>query len=808
MDRYQNIRDRLHSLYRPEDRDTGLLVQFLRTAARLLDGVDSEANSVMQAHWFAYADRALYDPFFNRQRALGGLPQLTPDAPELQDFPYLHDLARLAALLSLAPWQDPPSSRHLVETFRQYVGRIVKLYTRGLGTREALRRMTEAQLPVDKDAPAGQRDRPFWIEEFPPSPDAETLTVHDLIAPVNLVGPLMRWELNHDGLEPAPPTIYIEGLPPQLGLVDAAINPSIELYQAQFPRLAIAYAGTVAPGQTLRLRPAYCSWLASNGLLRAESLSDPTAPGPWSRVPGVSEFPVTALHQAQDRTLWAATDQDGAAALHRHDGTAWTAALSGLARVHCLAEDGDDLLIGTQTGLLRMPLHPKGNYAATAVLAGVAVFASYRTREGDLWLGTAAGARVLKPNGPTPLPDTEVFSIAQDDAGTLYFGTALGLFQYQPGTGRWFAYWGESCGPRATQWRECFPDKPKAERRFPGETEAFLPPVRCVLRGPDASLWLGTDFGIARYTARRAGGLSFDTVLEAFPDLGAERVSALAVDARGLVWFATARGLFRYDGRDFWQYRQPAWQQLGAADTLYEEALRAAGEEFASRGAWRYDRFSKRWQRSSPAGSWEPVAVTVRSAAESPVTAFCWTEGALGELGSGHGKDFALAPDGAPVKLVTRFKPNEQTILNGGIPAIPRVPVGSSVWRYLAMETKPEPVPPLRPAYTREGRLLPPAPPSPAPAEGRFDIESPRPRNEFDAAVFAYHPAAKVWFEWRPRRLCAVLIRLKNRTPGEQIDPVVLDRVYQACEQVRPAGVRALLAVEENTVRGTNHGTD
>jgi hypothetical protein len=255
VDRYQNIRDRLHSLYRPEDRDTGLLVQFLRTAARLLDGVDSEANSVMQAHWFAYADRALYDPFFNRQRALGGLPQLTPDAPELQDFPYLHDLARLAALLSLAPWQDPPSSRHIVETFRQYVGRIVKLYTRGLGTREALRRMTEAQLPVDKDAPAGQRDRPFWIEEFPPSPDAETLTVHDLIAPVNLVGPLMRWELNHDGLEPAPPTIYIEGLPPQLGLVDAAINPSIELYQAQFPRLAIAYAGTVAPGQTLRLRP-------------------------------------------------------------------------------------------------------------------------------------------------------------------------------------------------------------------------------------------------------------------------------------------------------------------------------------------------------------------------------------------------------------------------------------------------------------------------------------------------------------------------------------------------------------------------
>ena len=39
-----------------------------------------------------------------------------------------------------------------VETYRQRIARIVALYTNGLGTVDAMRRMTEAQLPVDVDA--------------------------------------------------------------------------------------------------------------------------------------------------------------------------------------------------------------------------------------------------------------------------------------------------------------------------------------------------------------------------------------------------------------------------------------------------------------------------------------------------------------------------------------------------------------------------------------------------------------------------------------------------------------------------------
>ena len=122
----------------------------------------------MQSHWFAYADRALYDPFFLRGLALQRLGPAAAGDPSVRHFPYIDDLGRLASLLSLPPWQEPivqdgggAGIPETVETYRQRISRIVALYTNGLGTIEALRRMTEAQLPVDIDAAPERRDRPF-----------------------------------------------------------------------------------------------------------------------------------------------------------------------------------------------------------------------------------------------------------------------------------------------------------------------------------------------------------------------------------------------------------------------------------------------------------------------------------------------------------------------------------------------------------------------------------------------------------------------------------------------------------------------
>ena len=149
-----------------------------------------------------------------------------------------------------------------------------------------------------------------------------------------------------------------------------------------------------------------------------------------------------------------------------------------------------------------------------------------------------------------------------------------------------------------------------------------------------------------------------------------------------------------------------------------------------------------------------------------------------------------------------RYKPVEARVVDGGIPAVPRLPRGTSVWRYLSLEGPASEVAPRPgPAWTREGRFVPPPPSRSPPLEGRHG-NADHPLSHFDAdGAFAYLPAARVWLAWEPRGPLAVTVRLGRRGPGETIDAAVLDRVWQGVQQVRPAGVRVSLAVGEDIVR-------
>src|SRR5215210_7784874 len=109
MARLERMRDRLPTLYRPEEGDDGLLSQMLRAVAEELEELNREAGDALQAHWFAYADSALYSPFFNRSRQLAELPFPAHGDQVLDEFPFVQDLARLASLLDLPPWRDPPA---------------------------------------------------------------------------------------------------------------------------------------------------------------------------------------------------------------------------------------------------------------------------------------------------------------------------------------------------------------------------------------------------------------------------------------------------------------------------------------------------------------------------------------------------------------------------------------------------------------------------------------------------------------------------------------------------------------------------
>lgn len=811
---FDALREHLPSLYRPDAEDTDLFSLFLRSTAEVIEAGGIDATTVLQAHWFEYADFALYHPYAARFRALSIPPVPTPHPrdPSLQSFPYVHDLARLTALLALPPWQNPPELREWVEAYRRRIARIVALYRNGLGTLDALRSMVEAQLPPAAPAPTVEEtpeeraarleneDRAFSLEEYAP-------LVHHLTAvtaagpPLELVGPLMRWTIANDGVAPAAPTLYIEGQTAVSGQVDATLNPVIELYRhrAGLPRVGIGFVGTVAPGETLALRPVYSSWLGTDtDVQQATSASgNPTVPGVWAATAGApTDCAVPAFVQVRDRGLWLAanTGDPLAGELWRFDGQAWMQAVTGLPEIFCMIEDGDSLLIGTEDGMKRLHLYPEDGIFAMADegAPGQPVFAVHRAGDGVLWIGTDNGARPLGDPEPR-LAGTNIFAIAHEPDGTLYFGGSLGVFLYQPGLDTFYYYAGEVGSETEEDWR-LLGETP------PDETQVFLPAVRAVFPAPDASLWLGTDRGFARYVARPQGRSlpAYTTQLEAFPDVADGRVYCIEQDERGWIWFGTDRGVLRYDGRDLWHYAGDTWRRLGHADLLYGDRLKPE-----TRGAWRFQRATSQWQRFNIRTGFSNFTETVRTSAEPGVRAVAWTDGVVGEVGAWDGTTFTAASAVDPAQLVMRFKPSALQVRNGGIPAIPRLPPGSSTWRYLSLEPETAPALASLPAWTVEGRLIPPPADWAAPPPGRYDKPTPPPPAYFDESVFAYNPAARVWFEWNGRRALTVLVRLQRRVPDEAIDPAILERVRQGIETVRAAGVEVVLVVEEELLGGS-----
>ncbi|MBI5015291.1 MAG: hypothetical protein HZB55_07335 [Deltaproteobacteria bacterium] len=797
----------------------GLLSLLLRAAADAFDEADEEAGLVLRSHWFRYADGGVTSPWLRRARTLAGPP--TPPVPvaadeDVLEFPYVADLARQGSLLGLLPWRDPLSQREAVEPYRLRIARIVALYREGLGTLGALRNMTEALLSKDRDLPEADQERPFAVEEFTPL-GGRVAPGTTRGAPDGLLGPLMRWSVTSEGFDPEPGTLYVEGVAPVAGVTEATAGPLVELFSAgtQRVRRGLAYEGTLAPGQALRVRPAFGSWLGgAEGLRRARSVpgpsavADPAAPGPWDAVaaPGAPTGTVTALLATRDGALWAADVAAGASRLHRFDGRAWTEALAGLPEVHALAQDGDTLWLATAGGLARLALYPSAgaltSVPAPADLVGAAVHALLRDAGGRWWAGTATGLARLQASGALEpagvggdaATSTAVYALHEDASGTLFLGAERGLFRYQPGSGAWHWYEGRDHSDQFPDWKPFFPEKSGTERGFPAEAEVFLPPVRSVRRGRDGTIWVGTDRGIARYVARSVGGLTYTTLLEAFPHVTSSRVHAVAEDERGLLWFATDDGVVRYDGRDWWRERDGALRRVPALP-------RGPG---AGVSHWRFGRAAGAWEvfadRRAGAGDWQPPPAAAPLPVGVATRALGWTDEAIADLGTWDAAAGIFAPSGAAAAgLRSRYKPAEDRVVDGGIPALPRVARGASVWRYLSLEGGAAPRP--GPAWTREGRFLPlPVTKEPA-LEGRHG-NADHPLSHFDDdAAFAYLPAARVWLAWEPRGPLAVTVRLGRRVPGETVDAAILDRVWQGLQQVRPAGVRVSLAVGEDLVR-------
>jgi len=828
MTRLGRLQERLPALYRPEPGEGGLVPGLLSSVATVLEEASAEAADVLQSRWWAYADRAAYNRFFLLSRALDG-------SLREEEFRHIHDLARVAALLPFSPREEPAVHRDTVESYRLRIARVVELFRGGLGTLEALRRIIEIELPLVPGVGPERRDRPFLLEEHHPESRGVTVVPDGAPGGTGLLGPMMRFRVENQGVVSRPPTVYFHGVAPEPHQVEATVNPMVELYRTggALPRVGLAYVGTVPPGDSLRLRPTYTSWIGGeDGVLRGEAIpegelgADPTAPGPWSPEAEGPEGPVGALARSQDHAVWAAVPAVGGSALHRRGALGWDEVLTGVPEVRAMLADGPWLLLATSEGVLRVELHPAaGGPPEVQPMPGLEELdarALLLDGEGALWVGAEGAVVRLPPGGPPetiPLEDAAgdpipVHALAPDDGLGLLLGTELGLILLRPGGEEWFWYGGEGFTEQHRQWHRVGPGS-QGEAR-PSAPRVFLPPVLSLLRGPDASIWLGTTRGVARYLAQRpareSGGrqvveMVFRPAVEALPDVSDAPVHQIRVDERGVVWFAGGAGLQRFDGRDWWQHREAGgWAQMGRADTLYPE-----GRPPESRGAWRFHRGGDRWQRFDTARSdWSDFSDPPRGTAEAPARAILWTDGVVAELGSWDAEAFTPSEPVPAESLRLRYKPSEDRVVDGGIPALPRVPPGVSVWRYLSMEEGAgegdgEAGDRTTPWWTTEGRMVPPTIPEftleEAPPPGRFDRAQPTPPTVWDNSVYAYLPSAGIRMEWETRRPRRVLARLLSAPDAEPLDPAILDRVWDGMLRVRPAGVRVSLAIDEQIVR-------
>lgn len=223
-----------------------------------------------------------------------------------------------------------------------------------------------------------------------------------------------------------------------------------------------------------------------------------------------------------------------------------------------------------------------------------AVTAIHQTRDGYLWLGTAAGlvrfdGMTFAPVAPPAAPHLRysyVWALHEDDDGALWVGTSDGLTRYAPGRVRTFADGGGPGAlpvafarvlartPDGALWvgtyggGVCRADG-AGDVRFVcfGVADGLPDPfVNALLVDPAGRLWAGTDTGVARLDAD-AGRFVPGVTADGFrPD-----VKALLVDARGTLWLGTGDGLFRlHDGAA--EAVRPGGRALDPVRTLFEDA--------------------------------------------------------------------------------------------------------------------------------------------------------------------------------------------------------------------------------------------
>jgi signal transduction histidine kinase/ligand-binding sensor domain-containing protein/CheY-like chemotaxis protein len=307
---------------------------------------------------------------------------------------------------------------------------------------------------------------------------------------------------------------------------------------------------------------------------------------------------VAAFHEDEDGFLWLATT--GAGLLRFDPGRdrlvrfqADPAVPNGLSDnnvVLSLYQDRQGILwAGTDGGgiirFLRTPL-PFHRYQKEPGkqngLSQSFVIACHEDSRGDLWIGAGQLTRVdhesgrytsyrTDPHDPFSISPGEVYSIVEDGAGTLWFGTlGGGVNRFDRATGRFKAYRHDPADPfslshdsvlrlfldhAGTLWV----GTEDGLNRFDRETGHFTRyrsdpqnPIsnlyNVITEDRDGTLWLGTyEWGLHHFDPGTGQFIVYRHDPRAPGSLSSDLVTALCLDHSGTLWVGTLNGLNRFD---------------------------------------------------------------------------------------------------------------------------------------------------------------------------------------------------------------------------------------------------------------------
>jgi|GEM_PF-1724587 len=202
--------------------------------------------------------------------------------------------------------------------------------------------------------------------------------------------------------------------------------------------------------------------------------------------------------------------------------------------VTALLEEANDVYwLGTGNHLVRFD-KARDTYRyyplpATPRARGVSSLA--RGKAGTLWIGSAGGLFVLRPgereiSSFRGLDGQDIWTLCLDKTGVLWIGTANGLYSYQPDTGR-LAHFRHHAGNPFSLSKDM---------------------VGVVLEDRQGTLWVGTAQGGLNRLDRKTGRFHHYRHSGTNPaTLSSDTVAVLFEDTRGGLWVGTGKGLDFFD---------------------------------------------------------------------------------------------------------------------------------------------------------------------------------------------------------------------------------------------------------------------